>query len=81
MLAAMAEAQKDTFLRDWYKSDKAKVDAKRDKVDILCEPVYHAGIEACNDWVSFKNILHISVEYLGETKKERGVICASFNAG
>ena len=32
-------------------------------------------------WVAFESIAHISVEYLGETKKERGVICASFNAG
>jgi len=35
----------------------------------------------CSSWVSFSDIDSISVEYLGITKKERGVVCASFNAG
>jgi hypothetical protein len=35
----------------------------------------------CSIWVSFSDIDDISVEYLGITKKERGVVCASFNAG
>lgn len=35
----------------------------------------------CSSWVSFSDIDSISVEYLGVTKKERGVVCASFNAG
>ena len=34
-----------------------------------------------SDWVSFKNIHKVKVEYLGLTKKTAGVICASFNAG
>ena len=31
--------------------------------------------------VSFSDIDCIEVGYLGKTKKERGVICSSFNAG
>jgi hypothetical protein len=27
------------------------------------------------------NPKHVDVEYLGETKREKGVVCASFNAG
>ena len=33
------------------------------------------------DWVSFKDIDCIDVEYLGETDKEKGLVLASFNAG
>jgi len=44
-----------------------------------------AGQEYVNDrgddWPRYSDIDHVAVEYLGETKKERGVICASFNAG
>lgn len=38
-------------------------------------------VNECSDWVSFSAIEYVAVEYLGTTKKERGVICASFNAG
>ena len=37
--------------------------------------------EPSYDWVSYSKIEAISVEYLGETDKPRGVILASFNAG
>ena len=40
-------------------------------------PKYECG----SGWVNFSDIESISVEYLGETEKPRGVICASFNAG
>jgi hypothetical protein len=42
------------------------------------------GGEYQNDegsWVNFSSIDCIDVEYLGKTKKERGVILSSFNAG
>ena len=32
-------------------------------------------------WVYRSDIDNINVEYLGKTSKERGVVCASFNAG
>lgn len=32
-------------------------------------------------WVPYHEAHKIKVEYIGETEKERGVICASFNAG
>ena len=32
-------------------------------------------------WVSIDYMHHVKVEYLGETEIDRGVICASFNAG
>ena len=32
-------------------------------------------------WVKKSEIDQLEVEFLGETNKERGVICASFNAG
>ena len=35
----------------------------------------------CSNWVTFSDIGCVHVEYIGTTKKERGVICASFNAG
>lgn len=38
-------------------------------------------VNESSDWVRFSDIDCIIVEYLGTTKKERGVICASFNAG
>ncbi len=34
-----------------------------------------------DSWVVFADIDCINVEYLGMTEKERGVVCASFNAG
>ena len=34
-----------------------------------------------SSWVRFKDIDRIDVEYLGKTKRERGVILSSFNAG
>jgi hypothetical protein len=43
------------------------------------------GSEYENDdgrsWPKYSDIGCIEVEYLGETNKERGVVCASFNAG
>jgi len=35
----------------------------------------------CSDWVKFSDIDCVNVEFLGKTKKDRGVILASFNAG
>lgn len=34
-------------------------------------------------WVGLKNIDKVEIEYLGEAKEgsERGIVCASFNAG
>lgn len=34
-----------------------------------------------NMWVQFEDIDSLTVKYLGETALERGVVCASFNAG
>ncbi len=34
-----------------------------------------------NSWLEHPDIDQVKVEYLGQTQKERGVICASFNAG
>lgn len=34
-----------------------------------------------DDWVEYSETHLLSVEYLGETEKERGVILASYNAG
>ena len=34
-----------------------------------------------NDWLPYKYINKIKVECIGVTTKDRGVICASFNAG
>ena len=43
------------------------------------------GVEYNNDcgsgWPKYSDIDCISVEYLGETDKGRGVVCASYNAG
>jgi hypothetical protein len=38
-------------------------------------------VNPTSDWVNFSDIESVSAEYLGETAKPRGVICASFNAG
>ena len=32
-------------------------------------------------WPDYSCIQSISVEYLGETERDRGVVCASYNAG
>ena len=32
-------------------------------------------------WIPYCEIGNVKVEYLGETKKDRGVVLASFNAG
>ena len=34
-----------------------------------------------SDWPSFSSINKVSVKFLGKTKLDSGVICASFNAG
>jgi len=34
-----------------------------------------------SSWVKYSRIKEVKAEYLGETKKDRGVILASFNAG
>jgi hypothetical protein len=39
------------------------------------------GVHLRRTWVDFSDISSITVEYLGETNKARGVILASFNAG
>lgn len=38
-------------------------------------------VNECSSWVRFSDIECVNVDYLGTTKKDRGVICASFNAG
>lgn len=45
------------------------------------EPATHDDWGRWSAWVQFKDIDKIKVEYLGETKRERGVVLASFNAG
>lgn len=42
---------------------------------------YEAGWGACGEWVEFSDIKHVTVELLGETSKDKGVVLASFNAG
>ena len=46
-----------------------------------CEPKTEYEFESSDSWVCFSDINLITVELIGETSKEKGVILASFNAG
>ena len=46
-----------------------------------CGSEYETENDRFSCWVECPEIEEINVEYLGKTNKERGVICASFNAG
>ena len=64
---------------DTYDSCVVVAESEEDAVTMKPHDMYSLFDCGLNDmWCEIKDV---QVEYLGETKLERGVVCASFNAG
>lgn len=76
--SAVVAAENEQDAREMHPKDYKKWDSSAQKWYIE----RHDGSKAYESYFSdWSHVDDVKVEYLGETQHERGVICASFNAG